>query len=361
MRVVITGGAGFVGSHLCDALIARGDRVVVFDNFSTGRPDNVEHLLERGPQVFWLDERDVCDDLYVPGNVDAVIHMASPASPPAYTKLAIETLRAGSLGTENALKLAARKSARFILASTSEVYGDPLEHPQMESYWGNVNPIGARSMYDESKRYAEAITAAYYRDRGVNAGIVRIFNTAGPRMRADDGRVVTNFIVQALSGLPLTVYGGNQTRSFCYISDMVDGLVKMIDSGITGPINIGNNSEFKISELARIVARITGTKLWTVQCPVPPDDPRRRCPDISMAARALDWRPKVALEQGLRQTIEWFREHPLEVRRAARQWDAAGDKRWLWGKGAPVPVGSVPDPDPIYPLGDRTPGRAEQL
>src|ERR1017187_2180340 len=201
MRVVITGGAGFLGSNLCDALIARGDRVVVFDNFSTGRAENVEHLLKRGPQVFWLDERDVCDDLYVSGTIDVVIHMASPASPPAYTKLAIETLRVGSLGTENALKLAARKQARFILASNSEVYGDPLEHPQMESYWGNVNPIGTRSMYDESKRYAEDVIAACYRDRGVKAGIVHIFDTAGPRMRAGDARVVLSFIVHALSGV----------------------------------------------------------------------------------------------------------------------------------------------------------------
>jgi len=293
--------------------------VVVVDNFCTGRAENVEHLLKRGPQIFWLNERDVCDDLYVPGYVDVVMHMASPASPPAYTAMAVETLRAGSLGTENALQLAAKKQARFILASTSEVYGDPEVHPQFEGYYGNVNSIGPRSMYDEAKRFAEAMTAAYCRDRSVNAGIVRIFNTAGPRMRADDGRVVTNFIVQTLSGLPLTVYGGNQTRSFCYVSDMVDGLIKMIDSGITGPINIGNNSEFKIRELARIVAWITGTKLWTVQCPVPPDDPQRRCPDISMAARYLNWRPKASLEDILRSTIEWFRGRPQEVAAAAEK------------------------------------------
>src|ERR1017187_3447690 len=317
MRVVITGGAGLVGPHLADALIERGDRVVALDNFSTGRADNVRHLLERGPQVFWLDERDVCEDLYVPGYVDAVVHMASPASPPAYTKLAIETLRAGSLGTENALKLAARKSARFILASTSEVYGDPEVHPQFEGYYGNVNPIGPRSCYDESKRYAEAITAAYSRGRGVDVGIARIFNSYGPRMAADDGRVVTNFICQALRGEPLTIHGtGEQTRSFCYVTDLIDVLVRLIDSKITGPINIGNPTEFTINSLAREVSQLVGYTGVTRQA-LPQDDPTQPCPDISMARDYLDWRPKVDLYGGLQQTIKWFRGRPDEVRQAA--------------------------------------------
>jgi dTDP-glucose 4,6-dehydratase len=296
MRVVVTGGSGFLASHLCDALVNRGDSVLALDNFSTGRAVNVNHLLCQNPaEIFELVAADVCNGLNVEGPVDVVVHAASPASPPAYTALAIETLRVGSLGTENALRLAEQKHARFILTSTSEVYGDPLEHPQLESYWGNVNPNGLRSCYDESKRFAEAMTAAYSR--------------YGPRMAADDGRVVSNFITQALAGRPLTVYGGDQTRSFCYVSDTVDGLIKLIDSRITGPVNIGNPSEFRIWTLAQEIIRLTGASMDTVSSRVPSDDPRRRCPDISMAARALDWRPKVDLTLGLTQTIEWFKNN----------------------------------------------------
>ncbi len=322
MRVVITGGAGFLGSHLSGALVERGDSVVAVDNFSTGRAENVGHLQSQfSSKIFELQERDVCDGLHVVGAVDAVVHMASPASPPAYTRLAIETLRVGSVGTENALKLAHRKGARFILASTSEVYGDPEVHPQFEQYYGNVNSVGLRSCYDEAKRFAEAVTAAYCRSRGVNAGIARLFNTYGPRMAANDGRVVTNFIVQALTGLPLTVYGsGMQTRSFCYVDDMTRGLVAMIDSHITGPVNIGNPTEFTVKDLARIVIGLTGAEFAAaIPLPLPPDDPQRRCPDISMARAHLDWMPKIALEQGLIKTIDWFRGHPEEVRKAAAE------------------------------------------
>jgi dTDP-glucose 4,6-dehydratase len=334
MRAVVTGGAGFLGSHLADAFINRGDSVVAFDNFSTGRPENVQHLFLFGSRFELVDD-DVSERLDVSGHVDVVIHMASPASPPAYQAMALETLRVGSRGTDLALQLAKRKGARFILASTSEVYGDPDVHPQFEGYYGNVNPIGPRSCYDEAKRFAEAMTAAYSRDRGVSVGIARIFNTYGPRMAPHDGRVITNFIVQALAGRPLTIYGGTQTRSFCYVDDMVRGLVALADSGITGPVNLGNPSEFRIAALAEMVANLVDEPcldLRFVHSPFTPDDPQRRCPDISLARHALHWAPKVTLEQGLRQTIRWFRDRPDEVRRAARQWDMSGAKRWSWGE-----------------------------
>jgi dTDP-glucose 4,6-dehydratase len=283
MRIVVTGGAGFLGSHLCDAIIGRGDTAVCVDNFATGRPDNVGHLI--GLPEFTLLESDVSIGLDVPGPVDAVAHLASPASPPDYHRLPLETLAVGSRGTENALRLAERNHARFVLASTSEVYGDPAVHPQPEEYWGNVNPVGPRSVYDEAKRFAEALTRAYGDSRGVNAGIVRIFNTFGPRMSARDGRIVTNFITQALNGDPLTIYGdGSQTRSFCYVDDLIRGIVSMIDCTEHGPVNLGNPEEFTVAEFAQLVLRITGSDSTVENVPLPTDDPTRRCPVITRAA-----------------------------------------------------------------------------
>src|SRR5215475_8025494 len=279
MRVVVTGGAGFVGSHLCDALIARGDAVVCLDNLATGRLENVEHLIDH--PLFRFSECDVSVTVDVAGPVDAVVHLASAASPPDYQRLPLETLAVGSRGTENALRLAETKEARFLLASTSEVYGDPAVHPQTEDYWGNVNPIGPRSVYDEAKRFAEALTFAYSTARGLDVGIIRIFNTYGPRMSARDGRVVTNFITQALNGDPITIYGdGGQTRSFCYIDDLIRGIVKMLDSAERGPVNLGNPEEFTISDFAKLVLEITGSSSQVEYRPLPVDDPTRRCPDI---------------------------------------------------------------------------------
>ena len=305
MRVVVTGGAGFLGSHVCDVLVARGDDVVCVDNLCTGRHDNVAHL--GGRANFTFVAGDVSAGIDVAGPVDLVMHLASPASPPEYLRLAIETLEVGSLGTMHTLRLARDKGARFFLASTSEVYGDPLVHPQPESYWGNVNPIGPRSVYDEAKRFAEAVTMAYHRERGVDVRISRIFNTYGPRMRADDGRVVTNFVTQALAGRPLTVYGqGSQTRSFCYVDDQVRGLVALPDSDHVGPVNIGNPDEFTVLELARAVLELTGSDSEIVFEPLPRDDPAQRRPDISLAAKVLGWEPRVALREGLERTIAWF-------------------------------------------------------
>ena len=305
MRVVVTGGAGFLGSHLCDALIGRGDTVVCVDNLTTGRLANIAHLA--GHPAFALREQDVASGIPVANRVDAVAHLASPASPADYLRRPLETLAAGSRGTENALSLAARDGARFVLASTSEVYGDPARHPQPEEYWGNVNPVGPRSVYDEAKRFAEALTAAHHRARGTDTGIVRIFNTFGPRMRAGDGRVVSNFIVQALSGEPLTVYGdGTQTRSLCYVDDLVRGLVAMIDATTPGPVNLGNPEELSVAEIAKLVLGITGSASAVTYRPLPPEDPVRRCPQIDQAARLLGWRPQVRVEQGIRQTVAWF-------------------------------------------------------
>lgn len=316
MRAVITGGAGFLGSHLCDALVDRGDSAVCVDNFATGRRANVAHLL--GNPAFEFLACDVSEELDVPGPVDVVAHLASPASPPEYLIRPLETLAVGSRGTENALRLAQRHEARFLLASTSEVYGDPAVHPQPEEYWGNVNPIGPRSVYDEAKRYAEALTFAYRRARGVNTGIVRIFNTYGPRMSARDGRIVTNFVTQALNGEPLTIYGdGSQTRSFCYVEDLIRGIVAMIDSAEPGPVNLGNPEEFTVADFAQLVLRLTGSASPVEHHPLPVDDPARRCPVISHAREALGWQPELAVEEGLRRTIEWFRSRPEETRSAA--------------------------------------------
>jgi len=304
-RVVVTGGAGFLGSHLCEALIARGDRVVAVDDLSTGVADNVDSLL--GHPGFELVVADVSASVPVDGAVDAVLHFASPASPPDYLARPLETLAVGSEGTRRALALAAAHRARFILASTSEVYGDPAVHPQPETYWGNVNPVGPRSVYDEAKRFAEALTMATHRAQGVDIGIVRIFNTYGPRLRPGDGRVVSNFLVQALEGRPLTVYGdGSQTRSLCFVEDEVAGILALLDSTLTGPVNIGNPDELTVLELAHAVLALTGSSSPIVYEPLPTDDPTRRRPDIALARRELGWEPVVALEEGLRRTAEFF-------------------------------------------------------
>jgi nucleoside-diphosphate-sugar epimerase len=321
MRVVVTGGAGFLGSHLCDAIIARGDSAVCVDNLATGRADNVAHLM--GRPEFTFVEADVSSAFDVAGPVDAVAHLASPASPPEYLRLPLETLAAGSRGTENSLHLARRHGARFVLASTSEVYGDPAVHPQSEEYWGNVNPVGPRSVYDEAKRFAEALTRAYRDTHGVNAGIIRIFNTYGPRMSARDGRIVTNFITQALNGDPLTIYGdGSQTRSFCYVDDLIRGIVAMIDSAEHGPVNLGNPEEFTVAEFAQLVLQLTGSDSPVEHLTLPVDDPTRRCPVITRARQVLGWEPEVSVEDGVGRTVEWFRSRPEEVRMAS----AAGSR-----------------------------------
>jgi len=305
-RVVVTGGAGFVGSHLCEALVARGDRVVAVDDLSTGKVENLESL--EGSPGFELVVADVSRELPVTGPVDAVMHLASPASPPDYLERPLETLAVGSEGTRRGLVLATEHGARFVLASTSEVYGDPGVHPQAETYWGNVNPVGPRSVYDEAKRFAEALTMAWHRSKGTDVGIVRIFNTYGPRLRPGDGRVVSNFLVQALEGRPLTVYGdGSQTRSLCFVEDEVAGLVALLDSGITGPVNIGNPAELTVLELAHAVLDLTGSSSPVTYEPLPQDDPTRRRPDISLARRELGWEPRVPLEEGLRRTADFFR------------------------------------------------------
>ncbi|MXP20154.1 NAD-dependent epimerase/dehydratase family protein [Gordonia sp. HNM0687] len=307
MRVVITGGAGFIGSHLCQALHDRGDDVVCVDNLASGRIENIAHLLE-SPR-FHLEIQDIRTPLAVSGPVDAVANLASLASPPGYSRRPVFTLTTGSDGTKNALDLAATHQARFVQASTSEVYGDPAIHPQREDYWGNVNPTGPRSMYDEAKRYAEALVAAYVRE-GVNAGIARIFNTYGPRMRLDDGRVVTNFIAQSLRGEPLTVYGdGGQTRSLCYVSDLVRGLIALIDTPVHGPINLGNPHEMTVLQIAELVRDITGSTSTIEYRPLPQDDPTRRRPDIGRARNELGWQPKVDVATGLAMTINWNRNH----------------------------------------------------
>lgn len=312
MRVLVTGGAGFLGSHLCDALLGRGAAVLCADNLSTGRKANIGHLI--GVPGFEYLEADVTSGLDLPGRFDVVAHLASPASPPQYLRLPLETLAAGSTGTENALRIAARDGARFILASTSEVYGDPEVHPQPEDYWGNVNPIGPRSVYDEAKRFSEALTSAYRRERGLDTGIVRIFNTYGPRMSSGDGRIVTNFISQALTGRPLTIYGdGSQTRSFCYVDDLVRGIVKMIDSAQAGPINLGNPEEFTVAEFADLVLRITGSDCGVEYRPLPIDDPVRRRPDITRAIDLLTWKPEISAGEGLARTVGWFRDNPNEL------------------------------------------------
>lgn len=310
MRIVITGGAGFLGSHLCDRLLALGHQVVCLDNLITGATDNIAHLF--GNDRFRFVKHDVTEYIFVDGTVEAVMHFASPASPRDYLEFPIQTLKVGALGTHKTLGLAKNKRARFLLASTSETYGDPLVNPQPESYWGNVNPIGLRGVYDEAKRFAEALTMAYQRFHGVDTRIVRIFNTYGPRMRPHDGRVVSNFLVQALEGQPLTVYGtGSQTRSFCYVDDLVEGLLRLLmapaSEGIHEPVNIGNPHELTVLEIARKILELTGSPSKIVFEPLPQDDPKVRRPDITRAQNRLGWGPAVSLEEGLLRTLGYFR------------------------------------------------------
>lgn len=307
-RAVVTGGAGFLGSHLSQRLLEFGYDVLCVDNFLTGRSDNIAHLLRQ--PGFDVRDTDVNDPIHVAGPVDAVLHFASPASPVDYLRYPVQTLRVGSLGTLNVLELAADKHARFVLASTSETYGDPKVHPQPETYWGNVNPVGPRAVYDEAKRFAEAATTAYRSSQGVNTAIVRIFNTFGPRMRPDDGRAIPTFIHQALTGTSLTVAGdGSQTRSVCYVDDLVDGIMAMLHSDHSGPINIGNPHELTVLELAATIRELTGSDSPMSYVARPVDDPCVRRPDITMARSTLGWEPKVDLEDGLLRTIAWFRQH----------------------------------------------------
>jgi dTDP-glucose 4,6-dehydratase len=304
-RIVITGAAGFIGSHLSETLLDRGYEVIGIDNLLTGSTDNIAHLANR---KFTFIKHDVTNYIYVAGKVDYVLHWASPASPIDYLELPIPTLKVGALGTHKALGLAKEKGATFVLASTSEVYGDPLEHPQKESYWGNVNPIGPRGVYDEAKRFAEAMTVAYHRFHNLDAKIVRIFNTYGPRMRVNDGRAVPAFASQALRGEDLTIFGdGSQTRSFTYITDLVDGIIRLMLSTVNDPVNIGNPREMTIEEIARTIIRMTGSKSKLVYRPLPTDDPKVRQPDITRARTLLDWEPRVPLEEGLVKTLDYFK------------------------------------------------------
>ncbi|HXZ12663.1 MAG TPA: UDP-glucuronic acid decarboxylase family protein [Candidatus Sulfotelmatobacter sp.] len=307
MRALITGGAGFLGSHLCELMLARDWDVLCMDNLVTGSDSNVSHLLS-SPR-FRFVRQDVTRYIEVPGPLDAVLHFASPASPPDYLKLPIQTLKVGALGTHNSLGLALAKKAKFLLASTSECYGDPEVSPQPETYWGRVNPIGPRGVYDESKRFAEALTMAYHRYHGLDTRIVRIFNTYGPRMRLNDGRALPNFLYQALTGEPLTIYGdGKQTRSFCYVTDLLDGIYRLLESDEHGPVNIGNPQEITILEFAERVRALVGAQVPLVFRPLPQDDPKQRCPDISRAKRILGWEPKVNLAEGLQLTYKYFKE-----------------------------------------------------
>jgi dTDP-glucose 4,6-dehydratase len=307
VRTLISGGAGFIGSHLCERFLAEGHHVVCVDNFITGRPENIRHLLEN--PKFRVIVHDISKPLHVDGLLDNVLHLASPASPVDYQKSPIQTLKVGSLGTHVTLGIAKAHGARYLIASTSEVYGDPVIHPQTEDYWGNVNPVGERSMYDEAKRFAEAMTMGYHREHGVNTHIIRIFNTYGERMRLDDGRVLPNFVGQALRGEPLTVYGeGQQTRSFCYVSDLVDGMYRLLNSDYHMPVNIGNPAEITIMEFAQEILRHTGSKSQIIHKPLPPDDPKQRKPNITLAQNLLGWEPKVGREEGLKRTIDHFKK-----------------------------------------------------
>jgi dTDP-glucose 4,6-dehydratase len=311
VRVLITGAAGFLGSHLTDRFLADGHEVVGLDNFITGHPDNIAHLASE--QRYEFIQHNISTYTYVKGKLDGVLHFASPASPIDYLELPIPTLKVGALGTHNALGLAKEKGARFFLASTSEVYGDPLVHPQPESYWGNVNPVGPRGVYDESKRFAEALTMAYHRYHGLDTRIVRIFNTYGPRMRPRDGRVVSNFIVQALRNEPITIYGnGSQTRSFCYASDEVEGIYRLFMKGDHDPTNVGNPDEYTVRQLAEMVRELTKTSAPLVERPLPEDDPKIRKPDITRARTMLGWEPKIGIREGLRKTIDYFASLPAE-------------------------------------------------
>jgi dTDP-glucose 4,6-dehydratase len=305
MHVLVTGAAGFLGSHLTDRLLGEGHTVFGVDNLSTGDPENLAHLAKE-PR-FHFEQRDICQP-FDPGPVDYVFNLASPASPPEYLRLGIETLRVGSVGTENTLEIAARYGAGYLHASTSECYGDPLEHPQTEDYWGNVNPVGPRSVYDEAKRYSEALVMAYHRSRGVNTHLVRIFNTYGPRLHPSDGRVISNFLMQALRGEPLTVYGdGSQTRSFCYVDDLIEGILRLSRSQEHFPVNIGNPNEFTILECAQAVIEATGSKSELRYEPLPEDDPARRRPDITKARTLLGWEPRIALQEGLAKSLPYFK------------------------------------------------------
>ena len=307
-RVVVLGGAGFLGSHLCDALLRRGDEVVAVDNFCTGSKDNVKHLAST--KSFSLINADICDEIPVAGKVDLIFNFASPASPKQYLKMPLETLRVGSVGTENAIKLALQNNARLIMASTSEVYGDPLVNPQSETYFGNVNPLGLRSCYDEAKRFSEALLMAHHRTSKLNLGIVRIFNTYGPRLDPDDGRVVSTIITQAIVNHDLTIHGdGSQTRSFCYVDDLIRGIIALADSSEVGPINLGNNIEMTVSKLAEMVIKICGSKSKVVFTQAMEDDPQQRCPDLAQAKDKLGWEPQVSVEDGLKKTIEWFKQN----------------------------------------------------
>jgi dTDP-glucose 4,6-dehydratase len=306
-RIVVTGGAGFLGSHLCRALLDRGDQVVALDNMITGSVSNIESLF--GRPGFTFVEHDVSQYVWVPGHVDVVMHFASPASPADFERIPIQILKVGGLGTHNCLGLAKAKGARFFLASTSEVYGDPQVHPQPETYWGHVNPIGPRGVYDEAKRYAEAMTMAYHRHHRLDVRIVRIFNTFGPSMRADDGRAVSNFLVQALQGKPITVFGdGSQTRSFCYVDDEIRGFLALLDSYLSGPVNVGNPDEYTILQLAEMAVEVTGSSSEIVFEPLPVDDPAQRQPDITIARADLGWEPEIDLRTGLTRTAEYFRQ-----------------------------------------------------
>ena len=305
MRVLVTGGAGFLGSHLCERLLAEGHEVIAMDNLITGDVANIAHI--RNAKFLFI-KHDVTNYIYVDGPVDAILHFASPASPVDYLELPIQTLKVGSLGTHKALGLAKAKKAKFVLASTSETYGDPLIHPQKETYWGNVNPVGPRGVYDEAKRFAEAITMAYHRYHGVDTKIVRIFNTYGPRMRINDGRVVPTFIAQALKGEPLTVYGdGSQTRSFCYVDDLIEGIYRLLLSDTHDPVNIGNPKEMTILEFAKLISKLVGKPENIIYKELPVDDPKVRQPDITRAKALLKWEPFVSLEEGLFKTIEYFK------------------------------------------------------
>ncbi len=307
MRTVITGGAGFIGSHLCERFLSRGHEVICVDNLITGALGNIEHLQSNARFVF--EHHDISHPIEIDGPIDNVLHFASPASPVDYLKYPIQTLKVGSLGTHNALGLAKAKEARFLVASTSEVYGDPEQHPQREEYWGNVNPVGVRGCYDESKRFAEAIVMAYHRTHRVNTHIVRIFNTYGPRMRLDDGRVLPNFMGQALRGEPLTIYGdGSQTRSFCYVDDLVDGIAKLLEVDYHLPVNLGNPSEITILEFAKEILALSGSKSEIVFKPLPQDDPRLRKPDITRARALLGWEPKIDRHEGLKRTLVYFQQ-----------------------------------------------------
>jgi dTDP-glucose 4,6-dehydratase len=307
LRIIVSGAAGFIGSHFCDYLLARGHIVVGLDNFLTGSRGNLEHLAKE-PR-FRLIEQDITKPFSVEGAADCIVNMASPASPKDYLEHPIETLEVGSIGTQRMLELAREKGARFLVTSTSECYGDPLEHPQVESYWGNVNPVGPRSCYDESKRFAEAITMAYHRQYGLRSNIVRIFNTYGPRMKLDDGRVVPAFLDQALRSEPITVYGdGSQTRSFCYVSDLIEGIYRLMLSDERYPVNIGNPNEMTILDFARHIQRLTGSRSGIIFQPLPQDDPRQRRPDISKARELLGWEPVVSLDEGLKPTIGYFQD-----------------------------------------------------